>query len=167
MRAGWYVVQAKRYCEERVCTHLARRRISAFLPFIEVIRRHRVRRVRALEPLFPGYLFVHLDPTDHREWSAVCWSPGVRRILSIAETPVPVPDEIIEVIQQRVRDLGFVRPGFRFAAGSRVRIRRGPLAGLEAVFARPLSRQGRVRVLVELLGGRRGVELDELDLDSA
>jgi len=38
---------------------------------------------------------------------------------------------------------------------------------LEAVFARPLSRQGRVRVLVELLGGRRGVEVDELDLDPA
>jgi len=91
----------------------------------------------------------------------------VRRILSIADTPVPVPDEVIAVIQQRIRDHGFVRPGFRFAVGSRVRILHGPLAGLEAVFARPLSRQGRVRVLVELLGGRRGVEVDELDLDPA
>ncbi len=167
MRGAWYVVEAKRHGEERARAHLSRKGILAFLPLIEVVRRYRIRRVRVLEALFPGYLFVRLDPADHREWNAVCWSPGVRRILSIADTPVPVPDEVIAVIQQRIRDLGFVRPGFRFAAGSRVRILRGPLAGLEAVFARPLSRQGRVRVLVELLGGRRGVEVDELDLDPA
>lgn len=166
MRA-WYVVQAKRHCEERVLGHLAQKEITAFLPLIEVIRRYRVRWVRTLEPLFPGYLFVRLDLADHRALNAVCWSPGLRRILSIADTPVSVPDGAIEVIQQRVGEHGFVRPGSRFATGSRVRILHGPLAGLEAVFAQPLSRQGRVRVLVQLLGGLRRVEVDELDLDSA
>jgi hypothetical protein len=44
---------------------------------------------------------------------------------------------------------------------------RGSLAGLEAVFDRPMSRSGRVRVLMELLGQQRGVEVDILDLESA
>lgn len=88
-------------------------------------------------------------------------------MLGVEEAPVPVPDEVIETIQARVRDLGFVRLGGRFQRGARVTIQSGPLRGLEAVFDRPLSRAGRVRVLLELLGQPRSVEVDELELESA
>jgi transcriptional antiterminator RfaH len=165
MRASaWYVVQAKRHQEERVRAHLAGKALPVFLPLLEVVHRYRARRVRRLEPLFPGYLFVRLDG-EAAGWQAVRWSPGVHRILTVADEPVAVPDGIIEAIQARIGTLGFVRPGITYRPGSRVRILRGPLAGLDAVFARPMSRTGRVRVLVQLLGGRRRVELDELDLE--
>lgn len=165
MRSAWFVIQAKRYSEARVHVHLLRQGIPAFLPLIEVTRRHRRGRVRLLEPLFPGYLFSRLDASQPQTWQAVIWSPGVRRVLGTAEVPVAVPDEVVERIQDHVKELGFVRPGVRFSAGSSVRIRGGPLAGLEAIFAGPLSRQGRVRILVQLLGGSRDLEIDEADLD--
>ncbi len=102
---------------------------------------------------------------DPRCWDAVRWTPGVRLILGTPDTPVP--NEVIETIQARVSEAGYVRPGPQFTCGSQVRFRHGPLAGLEAVFERQMSRAGRVRVLLKLLGQQRGVEVNEYDLESA
>jgi transcriptional antiterminator RfaH len=169
-RGGWYAVQVKRYKEHRVIRHLVEKPIPTFLPLIESVRRRNGARAGSrLEPLFPGYLFVQMQALDVNpaHWDIVRWTPGVRRILGIGETPVPMPDEAIEVIQARVSALGFVRPGVQFTSGARVRIRSGPLAGLEAVFDRSMSKDGRVQVLLELLGQVGRAEIDELDLESA
>jgi len=148
---------------------LALKAIPSFLPLIEVVRRYAGRRVARIEPLFPNYLFVQMDPfdIDASSWDALRWAPGVRRILGSEELPLPIPEDVILSIQSRVRDLGFVRPGPRFTRGSRVRFRHGPLVGLEAIFEMPMSREGRVRVLLELLGQLRVLEVDEIDLETA
>lgn len=166
---SWYAIQTKRHEERRVVRHLALRAIPSLLPFIEVVRRYGGRRVARVEPLFPGYLFVQLSPWEVNPagWSAVQWSPGVRRILGTEEVPVPVPDETIATIKTRMSDFGFIRPGPRFVSGSQVRFRHGPLVGLEAIFEGPMSREGRVRVLLELLGQPRLIEVDEVDLETA
>jgi len=166
---AWYVVQAKRNAERRALGSLAPRGIRGFLPLLEVVRRPRGRPMTLLEPLFPGYLFVRMEPlaVNPASWDKVRWAPGVWRILGAEGIPEPVPEAIIGVIAARVKDLGFVRPGIRFAEQDRVRFRRGSRAGLEAVFDRPMSSSRRVRVLMELLGQQRGVEVDILDLESA
>jgi len=169
MNTAWYAVQAKRHKEGRVLHHLTKREIPTFLPLVEVVRRRNGVRSTGLEPLFPGYLFVRLDPMDRhpQSWDAVRWSPGVNRILGTAEDPVPVPEGVIGAIQNRIDGLGFVRPGHRFEAGERLRFRSGPMCGLEAILDRPMSRAGRVQVLLALLGSTLRVEADELDLELA
>jgi transcriptional antiterminator RfaH len=165
----WYAVRAKRGQEARVVAHLTPRGVGTLLPLLEVVRRYRTRRVTLLEPLFPGYLFVRTPPAaaDPRTYDRVRWAPGVRYVLGTEEGPVTVPDEVIGAIQARVAELGFVRPRRGYDRGARVRFLRGPLEGLEAVFDRPMSRTGRVRVLLDLLGQPRGVEVDLADLESA
>jgi transcriptional antiterminator RfaH len=166
---NWYAVQAKSHSEARVFHCLTQKIIPAFLPLIEVIRRYRFRRVRRLEPLFPGYLFVQMERVEcnpHR-WSTVRWTPGVKSILGTEDAPTPVPDTVIDAIKIRTQDLGFVRPGPCFSPDARVFIKRGPLAGLEAVFEQPLSSSGRVRVLMTLLGQQRRVQVDAVDLELA
>lgn len=166
----WYVVQAKRSEEHRIVQHLVRKHVRTFLPLLEVLQRRRAGRMRrSLEPLFPGYLFVHMPGLEaHPEvWYAVRWTPGVRRILGTDDTPVAMPPGAIRAVRARIADLGYVRPRPRFQPGDTVRIRLGPFAGLEAVFDRPMPRSGRVRLLLQLLGQLRRVEVDELDLESA
>lgn len=165
----WYAVRAKRGREARVVAYLTPRGVGTLLPLLEVVRRYRTRRLTLLEPLFPGYLFVHVPPAhaDPRTYDRVRWTPGVRAVLGTEDGPVPVPDEVIAAIQARVGELGFVRPRRGYDRGARVRFLRGPLEGLEAVFDRPMSRAGRVRVLLDLLGQPRGVEVDLADLESA
>jgi transcription antitermination factor NusG len=167
---AWYAIQVKRYEEHRVVHHLASKSVPTFLPLIESVRkRDGVRAPVRLEPLFPGYLFVRMPRPEHgpAPWDKVRWAPGVRRVLGIESTPVPMPSEAIDVIRHRISTLGFVRPDVGFAHGAPVRIRSGPLAGLEGIFDRPISRSGRVRVLLELLGQARRADLDVLDLESA
>jgi transcriptional antiterminator RfaH len=166
---SWYAVQAKRNAERRVVHRLALKSILSFLPLIEVVRRYAERRVVRVEPLFPGYLFAQMDALDRDPsgWDALRLAPGVRRILGTEEAPVPVPEDVIASIQARVRDLGFIRPGPQFTRGSMVSFRHGLLSGLEAIFEMPMSRAGRVRVLLELLGQPRVLEVDEIDLETA
>jgi transcription antitermination factor NusG len=167
---AWYVVQVKRYEEHRVIRYLATKPISTFLPLIESSGRRNTRRgFDRLEPLFPGYLFVQMRPLDllPEHWHILRWTPGVRRILGTDATPVPMPAEAILAIQERMRGVGYVRLGMRFGTGARVRIRSGPLAGLEGIFDRPVSRRGRVLVLLEMLGQMGRTEVDELELESA
>jgi len=167
--SGWYVVQVKPRQEGRVLRRLALEAVSTFLPFIEVSRRRGPEKVRALEPLFPGYLFVRLPPI-HEEpasWNKVRWTPGTVRVLSVGDTPVSVPADLIRAIEERTSELGFVRRPSSLANGMRVRLRSGPFEDLEAVFDRPLSRAGRVRVLLQLLGQPRPVEVDEDCLELA
>lgn len=163
----WYAVQVKRYEEHGVVRRLSTKAIPTFLPLIQPFRRRGF--AARLEPLFPGYVFVQLPAlnlnADH--WHVARWTPGVRRILGTERTPVSMPADAMAAIRARVRELGFVRQGSRFARGHRVRIRCGPFAGLEAIFDRPISREGRALVLLELLGQIGRAEVDEASLDAA
>lgn len=169
LRAQWYVVQVKPRREVRVVRHLALSAVPSFLPFIEVSRRRPLGKAKCLEPLFPGYVLVRLAPIHVAPpwWNAVRWTPGVVRIIGVGDTPVPVPDELITTIEDRTSEHGFIRLPSSLVNGMRVRVGSGPFEGLEAVFDRALSRAGRVRVLLQLLGQPTLVEIDEDYLDPA
>lgn len=137
---------------------------STFLPRLLVTRWHGPRRWQSLEALFPGYVFARfaLDPhTLH----AVRWTPGVKRVLGDETTPIPVPDDVVDFLQQRVGKRGFLLPGPQFAAGTRVRFVHGSFACLEGIVERPPSRTARVRVLLTLLNTQVSVDVaaDELE----
>lgn len=151
---NWYVVQTKPQSEPLVEAKLAARSIEAFLPRIENPHRHGVVRI---EPLFPCYLFVHIDRRP-AALSAVRWTPGVRRILSTGDEPAPLDDQVIGTIRSRLGDQGFIRLRLPFGPGDRVRITEGPMAGLSGILERFTSRAKRVRVLLDLL--QAPVEID-------
>ena len=169
LQSDWYVVQVKPRQEARVVRHLALSAIITFLPYVEVSRRRASGKAKYLEPLFPGYLFTRLAALDRvpASWNVVRWAPGVLRVLAVGLTPVAVPETIVEEIGRQTSEHGFVRLPSPLVSGAKVRVRSGPFEDLEAVFDRPMSRSGRVRVLLELLGQRTSVEIDEDYLDPA
>jgi transcription antitermination factor NusG len=148
---------------------LARSAVSTFLPFVEAARRRGAARTKYLEPLFPGYVFVTLPPIVRApaDWNTVRWTPGVLRVLTTGAVPVAVPEMFIRRIEERTAECGFVRLPSAFSSGMKVRVRGGSFDGVEAIFDQPLSRRGRVRVLLQLLGQPAPVELDEECLEPA
>ena len=78
--------------------------------------------------------------------------------------PIPVPDELVETVRERAGADNTGRIASRFKPGDRVRIDRGPFAGLEAAFDRRTSASGRSRVLVNLLSRTVPVEISESEL---
>ncbi len=162
----WCAVNTKPKKEDFAVRQLEAKGLEIFLPKILVIRKRGTAKSSLWEPLFPGYLFVRLIP-EPAAVQRVNWTPGVRRLLCAGDTPVPVPDEAIDLIQRRVGPRGRLtpKPEGGFPAGSRVAVRHGPFAGLLGVVEKPMSGRGRVRVLLELLQRQMAVEIDAVDLD--
>jgi transcription antitermination factor NusG len=111
-----------------------------------------------MEPLFPTYLFCLVDSgTD--AWPDIRWVPGLCYFLGAGGELVPVSDDIITHLKERIAwwNSGGFEP--RFTCGERVVITGGPLAGLEGIFRKYLPARQRCQVLLQILGRQSEVEL--------
>lgn len=147
----WYVAQTQPHADARAASNLERQGFDVFCPRFQKSVRHARQRVRKLAPLFPGYLFVAIDVTRD-PWRRVNGTFGVVRIVMQGDSPLPVPVGIVESLQARVKADGAIDCAPALKVGQSVRIADGPFADLVGTLA-SLDGAGRVRVLLDLLGG--------------
>jgi len=91
-----------------------------------VRKKKAARHLRILD--FPGYVFCRLNPEHCFPLLTI---PGVLHFIGIGKVPVPVDDSEIAAIQFAVRSQQKVEPWPFVEVGNRVKLERGPLAGLE------------------------------------
>jgi len=133
MEYFWYAVYVRSRHEFRVHEQLTDAHIDTFLPTIERQRRWKDRKKLVAFPLFPGYLFVHI-PENKDNMLAVLKTHGVVRFLSVKPgKPDPVPDIQITSLKKMVENKEALEPYPYLKEGQRVRMRSGPLAGVEGV----------------------------------
>ena len=154
MALQWFVVRTKARREQFAQDQLLRREVETFLPRILEPARFRLKPLVA--PLFPGYLFVHIELDE--QYFDVVWTPGVGRFIGFGALPCPVDDGVIGFLYARVGQEGIVRVERAFKEGDVVRITHGPFEGLIGIIENPGHGRGRVRVLMELL--RRQTRVD-------
>ena len=148
---AWFVVRTQPRAEEKAVRHLANQGFATYLPRYRRRIRHARRNAIVLRPLFPGYLFVQLDPARCR-WRSINGTVGVCEILINGNAPRPIADRIIHEIKEREDESGAVRlmpPSF--ARGQVVRLLEGPLADVSGLFEE-MRDENRVVLLVSLLG---------------
>lgn len=112
-------------------------------------------------PFFSNYLFARLDLT-RIPLSSINWSPGVNRVVSFGGRPAVVADDVLDWLKchlAQVDSTDYFR-GLPLQPGDRLRLVKGPLREMEAVFDQRLSSQDRVRVLVEILGRLTACDVD-------
>lgn len=150
-RASWFVVQTQPRAEAKAKRHLSNQGFTAYLPVYRRRVRHARRTEMLLRPLFPGYLFVRLDPEQHR-WRSINGTIGVRQILSDGDTPRYVSDQIIDEIIAREDEGGAVKllPPV-FSPGQAVRLMAGPFAEVSGLFEE-VRDENRIVLLLSLLG---------------
>lgn len=151
MPASWFVVRTQSRAEQKAEQHLTNQGFAAYLPRYRRRVRHARRNEIVLRPLFPGYLFVHLDPV-HCRWRSINGTVGVREILTNGDAPLAVCDRIIDEIRAREDDSGVVKlVAPSFARGQVVRMLEGPLVDVSGLFEE-MRDENRVVLLVSLLG---------------
>jgi len=159
----WYVLYTKPLKELYVYGLLTdREHLTAYLP--EVLQKFRGRM--QLRPLFPRYLFVQLD-LDEVPASVINHIPGAIKLVSFEGKPLPLRPGVVEAIREEVERLNAAGglPTQEFSEGDLVRLRSGPLAGMEAVFVKHLAPRDRAIVLLRFLGQENQVEVDLSELE--
>ena len=141
----WYLIQTKPRQEARAQEHLQRQQFECYRPLKADASKRRGTRSYAEEELFPGYLFIRMDQV-HDNWYPIRSTRGVARIVTFGGQPVPVQDELIEQIRQR---LAAPTPTQRavFTQGELVRITAGGFGDVEAIF---LAADGTERAVILL-----------------
>jgi transcriptional antiterminator RfaH len=148
----WYVARTLPNREAGAASQLEAQGFRVFLPRVARTVRHarKMRNVRG--PAFPSYLFVALDLSRDR-WRSVNGTYGVAKLVGADESPMPVPRGVVEAILDTVDETGVCRFDRGLAVGQRVRVIHGPFAEQLGDLVR-LDGAGRVRVLLEIMGGR-------------
>lgn len=153
----WFLVHAQTKRELLAEENLRRQGYETFLPFgYRSVRRAR-RRQTVRDAYFPGYLFVSLNLAQDR-WRPINSTTGVLRLVVAQETPIAVPQEIIDGLRRASDSDGVVDLAQRLRSGDPVRVTLGP-------FADQLGRVDSVRsadrivVLLELMQQSVRVEI--------
>lgn len=147
----WYLVYTKPRQESVARTNLARQGYETYLPMMRQTRRQRGRRRTLISPMFPRYLFVHLDRTTD-DWGPIRSTLGVVSVVRFGQLPAEAPDDLVTLLRSREDEEGIqtVTPA-EPKAGSKVRITDGAFMGCEGVYLARGSRE-RVVVLLQLCG---------------
>jgi transcription antitermination factor NusG len=157
---NWYVAYTRANHERTVTDQLGERGIESFLPQYESVRKWKDRRVCLHLPLFPGYVFVRFATPDRLR---VQQTRGLVQLVSFGGSPTPVPETEIQSIREILTRGLRALPHPFLRAGRRIRIRSGPLAGLDGILVRRKNRF-RFVVSVALILRSMSVEVDEADL---
>ena len=157
----WYAAYTCANREKRVAEQLGVREVEHFLPLYSSVRRWKDRRVMLELPLFPGYVFVRMALRERLQVQTV---PGVARLVGFDGTPAALPDEEIGALRTSLGDAVRAEPHPYLTAGRRVRMKSGPLAGMEGVL---LRRKGSFRLVIsiELIQRSVAVDADAADVE--
>lgn len=152
----WFVLTVKPQHERAARQELTLHSLDAYVPFYQTKRRWSD-RVKTVElPLFPQYVFSRF-PIGYR--SKVMALPSVSTIVSFGGVPTPISHREIDILKRLTSEAFPLMPWPFLRIGQRVRVREGPLMGLEGILVREKAAY-RVVVSIEMLHRGVAVELE-------
>ena len=157
----WYAAYTRPRHEKAVAEHLAFRQVETYLPLYLSARQWAGRRALVQMPLFPGYVFVRISAGER---GRVLEHPSVLRLVTFGGRPAPLADSEIERLRAAL-ELGRAEPFPFLIPGKRVRVKSGPLVGVEGTIVR---RKGKMRLVVSVEAIQRSIifDLDAADLEA-
>lgn len=161
----WYVAQTLAKREAGASSQLVAQGFRVFLPQLRKTVRH-ARALRTVKAaVFPGYVFVALD-VQHDRWRSVNGTVGVSRLIMTRDAPTPVPEGVVESLHDYIDPDGLIQFGRDLRQGQSVRVIAGPFS--EAIGRLvDLDANGRVRVLLDIMGGQVMTSLNQSTLEAA
>jgi transcription antitermination factor NusG len=160
-RRHWYALYTASNHEKIIEQKLRQREIETFLPLHTVTKRWRNRTTVKLSlPLFAGYVFAKISLAES---GTVLRVPRVFSVVGNGREFSSLPDAEIEALRRGLNTLN-VTPWPNIKVGIRVKINRGPLAGLEGIVVR---NDGKLRVVlsVDMISKSIAVHVCTEDID--
>ena len=159
--SAWHAVYTRHQHEKTVAQSLERKQFEVFLPLYSVTRRWKDRTKGISVPLFPCYVFLRGYLKHSYD---VLSTPGVNCVLSTGGQPASIPEAEIDAIRRVVATTLLTEPYPFLRCGDKVRVKSGPLAGIEGILIRKKTSL-RLVLSVSLLERSVAVEVDGLDVE--
>lgn len=152
---SWYLVQYKPNALQIAVRNLENQGFGTFLPLQETTRRKGKIFQRQLRPLFPGYLFVQLNP-GKGPWRQVNNTRGVARLVRFSAEPSVVPNSIVDALTEQCDERNILRQTSETQSGqlhhgNQAKVKRGPFSGFIATVA-DIEPNNRINILIEIMG---------------
>jgi transcriptional antiterminator RfaH len=154
---SWIVASTHPHKEQLALDNLARQGFYSYCPRIRRRIRHARRLQSMLRPLFPGYVFIRLNP-EQEQWRSIASTFGVRNLIRFGERPGTVSDQFVSGLRSTEEGGAVTIPRARdnYEIGEKIRMRDGPFEGLIATVLSATESE-RIVVLMDLL--RRSVRV--------
>ena len=159
--AGWWALYTRHQHEKTVADMLVAKGLEVFLPVYESKRVWKDRTKMLSLPLFPCYVFVRGGLNKRLQ---VMTTPGVHMVLARGEEIAIIPDAEVEAIRMSLDGPYQVEPHPYLKCGELVRVKKGPLAGVEGMLVRKKNMY-RLVLSVDMLAQSVAVEIDAADVE--
>ena len=153
MRTAWYALRTKPHKEQIVWHQIHNIGLEAYYPQLRASPVNP--RARKTKPYFPGYVLVRAD-LETTGLNTFQFMPHAIGLVCFGGEPGSIPEAVIHTLRRHIAELNLSSKDLagQFLKGERVEINDGPLEGYRAIFDHRLPGKQRVKVLLELMGGR-------------
>ena len=159
--ANWYALFTRHQHEKSVALALSNKKYEVYLPLYRSVRRWQDRAKQIWLPLFPCYVFIR-EGMDRQ--LQILTTPGMIHIVGWAGRPAIVPQAQLDAVRQIIESSLIVETHPYLKSGDRVRVKTGPLSGLEGILTRKKG-EARLVVSIDMLGRSAAVEIDVLNVE--
>ncbi len=155
----WYVANTRPRCEKKLAEYCEREGFAVTLPLYKSVKKYPGKVVTFEKPLFPNYLFLKLLQHERKR---VYQSDYVASLLDVPDQ-ISFQEQLGSILEALETDYEVCMLP-HISAGRRVKIKCGPLRGMEGWVD---DRQGKVMVMLRLdfIGKSAGVKVDATDLE--
>lgn len=153
---AWYALHTRSWHEKLVDELCHRKGIETFLPLRKIRRRWSDRFKEIHEPLFKGYIFVHVPFAQRLE---ILRTKGVVRFVGFGGLPTPVPEKELSALKRFVEEDVELDPFPYLKEGQRVVVRTGPFRGVEGFLVCKKSKY-RLVISLDLISQSASIEID-------
>jgi transcription antitermination factor NusG len=123
---SWFVAHTRPRREKKLAEHCQRQQIPVTLPCYDSAHKYRGKTVVFRKPLFPGYVFLRLVPGQE---ASVRQNDHVANLLTVFDQAL-FERQLQDILLALEAKVG-VRLAPAIGEGMRVRIKAGPLQGIE------------------------------------
>jgi transcription antitermination factor NusG len=158
----WYALYTRHQHEKMVDQILTNKGFNTFLPLYATTHNWKDRTKALSLPLFPCYVFLKggIERRLH-----ILTTPGIYGLVSSAGQPAAIPDIEIEAIRRVVESGTRVEAHPFLKCGNWVRVKCGPLAGIEGILVRKKN-ISRLVLSVEILGTAASIEVAAFQVEA-
>src|SRR5580704_8498308 len=153
--SSWYALYTRHQHEKMVDQVLTNKGFNSFLPLYATARHWKDRTKSLSLPLFPCYVFLKGGIERRLQ---ILTTPGIYGLVSSAGQPAAIPDIEIEAIRRVVESGTRVEAHPFLKCGNWVRVKCGPLTGIEGILVRKKN-ISRLVLSVKILGTAAAIEV--------